>query len=268
MGSTKIEYLDATWNFLTGCNNWKDPAICGGGGSEFKCWAKTMAERFGRDFEPHYNRDAFVAKLPTDSPRIGVCFTGDLFQDSVDPDMGIGVHAIDKSRATLRDIAFGRINNHPQHQFFFLTKCPWNLRKWGKFPDNAWVGVSVTDEVKLTKAFVPLKDARAAHRWLSIEPLLSWNMSIADTAWTFGEMCIDWVVIGGLSNKPATQQPKLEWVKEIVAAADIAGIPVFLKNNLRSTVGADRWQGFHTQGLDGWNMRQEHPVEISKQEAA
>ena len=38
--------------------------------------------------------------------------------------------------------------------------------------------------------------------------------------------------LAGHGNK-ITAQPKIEWVKEIVEAADKAGVPVFLKNNVR-----------------------------------
>jgi len=45
------------------------------------------------------------------------------------------------------------------------------------------------------------------------------------------EAGISWVVIGS-QTKP-TVYPKIEWVQEIVEAADKAGIPVFLKDNLK-----------------------------------
>jgi hypothetical protein len=53
--------------------------------------------------------------------------------------------------------------------------------------------------------------------------------------------------------------PKIEWVEEIVEAADNAKIPVFLKNNLWNTVCVyEGEQGilFNEQGT----MRQEFPV--------
>ena len=39
-----------------------------------------------------------------------------------------------------------------------------------------------------------------------------------------------------LNNRRYTLQPKIEWVKEIVEAADRAGIPVFLKDNLKPSL--------------------------------
>ena len=45
------------------------------------------------------------------------------------------------------------------------------------------------------------------------------------------EAGISWVILGS-QTKP-TVMPKIEWVREIVEAADKAGIPVFLKDNLK-----------------------------------
>jgi len=42
---------------------------------------------------------------------------------------------------------------------------------------------------------------------------------------------INWVIIGA-QTKPY-KPPKIEWVEEIVKACDKAGIPVFLKDNLK-----------------------------------
>lgn len=222
MSDTKIEYLDATWNFLTGCNNWKDPAICGGGGSEFKCWAKSMADRFGRDFNPTYTRKAFMAKFPLIPSRIGVCFTGDLFQDSIAPN---------DWPVSLRETVLSRVECHPEHQFLFLTKCPWNIRKWGKFPDNAWVGISVTNERQAEQAWRYFHDeVDARNKWVSFEPLKSpINQPVLDSLINQ----ITWVVIGGLSNKPINRQPQEEWVMQIVRTADADCVPIWIKDNLK-----------------------------------
>ena len=78
-------------------------------------------------------------------------------------------------------------------------------------------------------------------KFISFEPLLE------DLIGAFGEMIIpkaDWVIIGS-QTKPYNP-PKIEWVQAIVEAADKAGVPVFLKDNLKPLLGN--------------NLRQELPV--------
>ncbi len=115
----------------------------------------------------------------------------------------------------------------PQDRFYILTKQPQNLIKFSPFPDNAWVGVSVTDNGSFLKALPHLMGIEAKVKYLSVEPLLDeiylTNISIEG---------LNWVIIGA-QTKP-TIMPKIEWVREIVEACDKAGIPVFLKNNLNS----------------------------------
>jgi hypothetical protein len=43
---------------------------------------------------------------------------------------------------------------------------------------------------------------------------------------------INWLIIGQQTPVKQSTMPKIEWVREIVEAADIASIPVFLKDNL------------------------------------
>lgn len=234
MTKSKIEYLTHVWNFYTGCRH-QETGVC-----TLPCWAKAMAKRFGRSFEPSFNRDIFVSKSPKEPSRIGVCFTGDLFGDWADPDFGVGIYKGTGSPAKLKDIVLGQIDNRPQHQYFFLTKAPWNLHKWGKFPDNAWLGASICNDVMLTHAFQPMLTAQAKNRWLSIEPLLSWGMSDVDLRWSLEKMGIGWVVIGAQTHPLVL--PKIEWVQEIAFACDQVGIPVFLKDNLVD--------GFHAAGID------------------
>ncbi len=51
------------------------------------------------------------------------------------------------------------------------------------------------------------------------------------------EAGISWVILGA-QTKP-TVMPKIEWVQEIVEAADKAGIPVFLKDSLKQLMLTD-----------------------------
>jgi protein gp37 len=130
----------------------------------------------------------------------------------------------------LRPYVMTIVRNCPDDQFFFITKCPDNIRKWGAFPDNAWVGVSCLNAQQVWLAIEALKEVKAKHKWLSLEPLQG---DIFAPTWELNRdfVGIDWAVIGG-QTKPNVL-PKIEWVKAIVEAADDKGIPVFLKDNLK-----------------------------------
>ncbi len=208
MQKSGIEYLDFVWNFYTGCKN-QETGVC-----TLPCWAKAQAHRFGRSFEPTFHFGIFNTPMPKAPARIGVCFTGDLFGAWANP----------------LTFIFERIKDHPEHQFFFLTKCPGNIKKWAKFPDNAWVGVTALNAEQVWLAVEALKGVDAKHKWLSLEPLQgdifapSWELNRYFTG-------IDWIVVGAQSHP--TVLPWKEWVWEIGDAAKKAGIPYWLKNNLK-----------------------------------
>ena len=246
MNKTKIEWvqnpdnktLGFTWNPITGCLN-HIAGMCKGG--DFPCYACRLAngrlrERYLRQqiFPVGQFDDEFYTAKPLDDPfyprfwperlwlhelvgskrkpkGIFVCDMSDLF--------GIGVPE-DWTRRVL-DV----IKKHPRHRFYLLTKQPQNLIKWSPFPDNCWVGVTVTNRSMLQPALEGLADIIAVKRFLSFEPMLE-QINLT------GEDCelLDWLIIGA-QTKPY-KPPAKEGVKEIVDAADKAGIPVFLKDNL------------------------------------
>ena len=130
-----------------------------------------------------------------------------------------------------------------QHRFYLLTKQPQNLQKFSPFPDNCWVGVSATNTAQFGLACYYLVDVKASLKYISFEPLLG---SVAEPAKYIGGLHqsflasgIKWVIIGA-QTKPY-KPPKIEWVREIVEACDKAGIPVFLKDNLRSLIYGKVW---------------------------
>ena len=192
-------------------------------------------------------------------PRgVFVCDIADLF--------GIGV----PNQWT--EAVLDRIMRNPCDRFYLLTKQPQNLAKFSPFPDNCWVGVTATDYGMFVDACGYLgalkHEGKIKVAFVSIEPLLSWDSTDAGgfiTSWLMmGD--IDQVIIGA-QTRP-TVYPKVEWVQEIVEAADKAGIPVFLKNNLLPIMGgypipkANMWAYKFEQGR--FNIRQEMP----KNEAA
>jgi len=154
-----------------------------------------------------------------------------------------------------QDAMFELINRHPSHRFYLLTHCPQNLPQFSPFPDHCYVGVTVTGEnpklSNLFNALDALDDIQCGMRFLSFEPLLK-DFHITDLDIILGGT-IDWIIIGALTGSDSalaelslefphltpmpygkrwTLQPKIEWVEEIIKAADKAGIPVFLKDNL------------------------------------
>lgn len=173
------------------------------------------------------------------------------------------------------------MRNCPQHRFYTLTKQPQNLIKFSPFPENCWVGVTATNQEMMADALRELHKIEAKVKYLSFEPLLD---RITFASWRnqpvwFNDL--DWLIIGACTGsmsdiqtamhfhpelKPkfwgnkSTLQPKIEWVKEIVEAADKAGIKVFLKDNLRPLFRypENPWAWPKVGGL----LRQEMPNEL------
>lgn len=151
----------------------------------------------------------------------------------------------------------------PQHRFYTLTKQPQNLIKF-KFPDNCWVGVTMTADGN-TDAGYYLSRIEATVKFISFEPLLRWAMYGVDKVReALIVMGVNWLIIGALTGtkyellevsqkwnisginqgltmmpygKKWTLQPEIEWVEEIVRAADKAGVKVFQKDNLKPLLG-------------------------------
>lgn len=150
------------------------------------------------------------------------------------------------------------MRDYPQHRFYTLTKQPQNLLRW-TFPQNCWVGVTATNESMFIDAVEALNEIDARVKYISIEPLLArinppmlvaylevldWLTigSCTGKKYELLGLCQQWNINRQVDTKPLrlmpwngiwTLQPKTEWVKEIVNAADRAGVPVFLKDNLK-----------------------------------
>ena len=159
---------------------------------------------------------------------IFTCDMGDLF--------GVGIPRLWTSRVL--DV----VKDNPQHRFYLLTKQPQNLKPYSPFPPNAWVGVTATDTAMLMRACSYLEDVRVKIKYLSLEPLLSWEFNWEESylANILKRAKISWVIIGA-QTKP-TKLPDMEWVESIIAACDRARtrvkVKVFLKNNLRPLIEA------------------------------
>jgi protein gp37 len=257
MAKTTIEWTDWTINCFWGCTK----------GCPY-CAARSIARRFGirigrkrgysleviermARFKPVFLADQLdtIAKIKKPS-RIFLSFMGEPFEF---PDECL-------------KMAFDTMRKYSQHAFLMLTKRPNLLSDWSPFPENTYIGVSATDSAMFTRAWTGQKDVKAAVKFVSFEPLLSWDMSVEDTKWTLETAGISWIILGQCTPVSPKTAPKIEWVKGIVTAADKAGIPVFLKNNLFALVnhGSEEMDfAFNKAG----GYRQEFPVRQERAEA-
>jgi len=263
MNKTNIEWVKNpdgtqgfTWNPITGCLN----------GCEY-CYARKLANtrlkelylanlnvseignrpRLTDPFYPRFWEDKIEQPIKQKKPAgIFVCNMGELFGESI-PDQW--THSV-----------LNFIEACPQHRFYLLTKQPQNLIKFSPFSDNAWVGVSATNQEQLFDALAGLSIINARVKFISFEPLLEGMNEVDDKRLAFIKAVgINWLIIGA-QTKPAVY-PKIEWVREIVKAADAAGIPVFLKDNLRQMIAIYPYKDVQWAWVDnGVNLRQEMPV--------
>ena len=263
IGRTDIEYAafpdgkpGYSWNWFEGCAN--GPEVCP---VQEKCWARSMAKWFGRDFTPHLVPERLLDPLTPHKPGIWlVNFTGDTCGPWVDPDKLFDTDILFNTGdmrhrvKPLKTIIFEIMDKCPDDRFLFLTKNPQNIKLWGPWPDNDWVGVSAWDSKSAWNAYAELSIVKAKVKYLSLEPLLGQ----VDTRMIVNNFPgnISWLIIGGLS-RGKNPDDLVSWVKEIVEAADKAKIPVFLKNNLYRTLAeaGAKW-AFIPAGM---NLRQERP---------
>ena len=128
------------------------------------------------------------------------------------------------------------------------------MMAYQRFPlPNVWLGVSVENQRVADERIPELLGTPAAVRWLSCEPLLepvdlaSHKAIEADgtfTGWRIPHG-IDWVVVGGESGSGA-RACHVGWIRSIVRQAQVARVPVFVKQVGARPIGLpppDSWHG-------------------------
>lgn len=205
-----IEWVTATWNPLTGCT--KISPGCA------HCYAERMSHRLMLMGQPNYRNDFRLTlhermleqPLRWKKPqRIFVNSMSDLFHKDVPFEFIAKVFDV-MARCTW-------------HQFQILTKRADRLEEFSAkltWPANVWQGVSVENEEYVFR-IEHLRRTGAQTKFLSIEPLLGPIAHLDLTG-------IDWVIVGGESG-PGARPMRKEWVEEILATCNAAGVPLFFK---------------------------------------
>ena len=265
MKKTKIDWADSTWNPVTGCLH----------GCEY-CYARAIANRFGWhanepdinervlyeipvfdgkkqpypfDFAPTFHQYRLGEPAAWTKPRtIFVCSMADLFGDWV-PDEWI-------------KRVFEACEAAPQHRYLFLTKNPTRILRLAnedKLPNynNFWFGTTITTPEQPffleTPFFTNNSRSHSYGIFLSIEPIQE-DFPVQDRLARIPgrqQNGIDWIIVGAeTGNRKDKIYPKREWIEHIAETSEKTGVPLFMKESLRSLMGVD--------------FRQEFPWEVAR----
>jgi len=208
--NSPIEWTDATWNPVTGCD--KISPGCK------HCYAERMAKRLKAARNPNYLKgfeltlqpQMLTRPLEWKSPKqIFVNSMSDLFHDDVP------VEYIQR--------VFSVMNEANWHQYQVLTKRAERLEKLSPvlhWAPHIWMGVSVESEKYLDRIH-HLRKTAAHIKFLSLEPLLGplRKMDLHG---------INWVIVGGESG-PGARPADPAWVIDIRDQCVKAGVRFFFK---------------------------------------
>src|SRR5436305_8012848 len=223
--TSTIEWTDATWSPVRGCT--KITPGCD------HCYAETFAERYrgvtGHHCEPGFDLRLVPAKLAEPlrwkTPKmIFVNSMSDLFHKDVPDDYVEAVcrtmeranwhtyQVLTKRSSLMRNLLQGRLR--------FAAELP-----------HIWWGVSVEDRAHGLPRIEHLRQAPAALRFLSVEPLLE----------DLGEINLDgihWVIVGGESG-PGARPMDAAWVLSIKEQCEAARVP-FLVHPAEARAGLEK----------------------------
>lgn len=279
MEKTNIDWVDSTWNPITGCYY-----TC-----EF-CYARTMVEKYGPTNElsdqsknavkivdlkqPAYKSDTATntTKKPRKEPypygfiptlhryrlndyvakkarSIFIGSMADIWGDWI-PDSWIN----EIMKACIKG---------SQHSYLFLTKNP---KRYARYFKTAWLdlikGLDLPDELclftgttitkqddlsKIDNETLPYLD------FLSVEPILEpidFTKHLYSVDQNKKPYQLKWLIVGAETGDRADKViAEKEWIDTIVKQCDQADVPIFMKSSLIDIVGEE-------------NMRRDYPIQI------
>jgi protein gp37 len=207
---TKIEWTDKSKNPIKGVC----PVYCD------YCYARDFYDRFKWDPEPHFEPKVLDEIKHMKKPKkIFICSTFEIFHPIVKPEW-------------LKKI-LETIEACPQHIFQILTKLPHNIPQDIVFPENLWIGVSITKNddwwrIEWLDNKITFSKNPDQLKFISFEPMFE------DMQKSFNkkDLCTDykWLIIGGLTGRKQLIPPK-EWIDYIINWGKDTKTAVFVKNN-------------------------------------
>ncbi|RWP43945.1 MAG: phage Gp37/Gp68 family protein [Mesorhizobium sp.] len=244
VGTTAIEWTDATWNPITGCT--KISAGCD------HCYAERFSERFrgvpGHPFEHGFDLmlrpERLLAPLSWRQPKmIFVNSMSDLFHK------GVPYAFVDK--------VFDTMEKADWHTFQILTKRSSRMRDYVNkryassiAPLHVWLGTSVEDGSRKSR-IRHMQGMNASIKFLSVEPLIGpmGNMDLEG---------IDWVIVGGESG-PKARPMHPDWVREVRDQCNDADVAFFFKQwgGIRPKSGGRTLDGEEWSQLPSANQSRE-----------
>lgn len=251
MGETKIEWTDATWNPVTGCDR-VSPGCD-------HCYAMSLAPRlkamgsrkYQRDGDPRTSGPGFgvtthpellAQPLAWRTPRrVFVNSMSDLFHSEIPGEFIAAVFAtmartpqhtyqvLTKRHGRMRSLLTSEVFRRWMYDSLVALDREWinaNPLPW-PLP-NVWLGVSVEDQKRADLRVPALLETPAAVRFLSMEPLLG---AVDITPWLRqGEprTSLDWVIVGGESG-PGARPIDGDWVRSLRDQCEASGEAFFFK---------------------------------------
>lgn len=210
MAASKIEWTDATWNPVTGCN--KISPGCK------HCYAERLSKRLKATGMAKY-RNGFAVTLHPDTLEIPLRWRKprSIFVNSMSDLFHVDVP--DEFIARVFDV----MTRAHWHRYQVLTKRPEraaSLNSYLPWPDQIWMGASVESQ-DYVRRIDQLRETDAAIKFLSLEPLLGPlpNLDLQG---------IDWVIVGGESG-PGARPMQGDWARDIRDQCQDAGVAFHFK---------------------------------------
>jgi len=243
------KYWDRAWSLVDGCTP------CSPGCDH--CWSMAMGKRFKKWPDRVTIRPGRLdTPLKTRKPTV-FCLWNDLFHEDVQYEFIVDT--------------FRHIGGTGHHTYLILTKRPQRMydfitdknvkmvfKRERRAPigiawHHVWLGVTVCNQQEANEKIPLLLQTPAAHRWISIEPMLGpINLKFigcpicgkSEQTWfpnyTFCKVCgnevksppentIDAVILGGETG-PGARPLHPDWVRSVRDQCQSAGVPFFLKS--------------------------------------